>query len=67
MSDRTCILSFFAGSGFLYLGFETSGFNIVYVKEIFLSFMAGLHTAIDGRLSIYHCQNQGMITEVYPR
>jgi DNA (cytosine-5)-methyltransferase 1 len=34
------IFSFFAGSGFLDLGFETSGFNIVYVNEIFPPFMA---------------------------
>ncbi|MCC5642429.1 DNA cytosine methyltransferase [Nostoc sp. CHAB 5824] len=40
MSDRPCIFSFFAGSGFLDLGFETSGFNIVYANEIFPQFMA---------------------------
>ncbi len=40
MSDRPCIFSFFAGSGFLDLGFETSGFNIVYVNEIFTPFIA---------------------------
>ncbi|MBG1268813.1 DNA cytosine methyltransferase [Nostoc sp. WHI] len=40
MSDRPCIFSFFAGSGFLDLGFETSGFNIIYVNEIFSPFMA---------------------------
>ncbi|PHJ65986.1 modification methylase NmeDIP [Nostoc linckia z18] len=40
MSDRPCIFSFFAGSGFLDLGFEISGFNIVYVNEIFSPFMA---------------------------
>ncbi|MHC0065526.1 DNA cytosine methyltransferase [Nostoc sp. UIC 10890] len=40
MSDRPCIFSFFAGSGFLDLGFETSGFDIVYVNEIFAPFMA---------------------------
>ncbi|MEH2209203.1 DNA cytosine methyltransferase [Nostoc sp.] len=40
MSDRPCIFSFFAGSGFLDLGFETSGFNIVYVNEIFAPFLA---------------------------
>ncbi|MEH2137895.1 DNA cytosine methyltransferase [Nostoc sp.] len=40
MNDRPCIFSFFAGSGFLDLGFETSGFNIVYVNEIFSQFMA---------------------------
>ncbi|MEA5507909.1 DNA cytosine methyltransferase [Halotia wernerae UHCC 0503] len=34
-----CVFSFFAGSGFLDLGFETSGFNIVYVNEIFSPFM----------------------------
>ncbi len=38
-SDHPNIFSFFAGSGFLDLGFETSGFNIVYVNEIFLPFM----------------------------
>ncbi|MEH2111769.1 DNA cytosine methyltransferase [Nostoc sp.] len=40
MSDRPCLFSFFAGSGFLDLGFETSGFNIVYVNEIFAPFIA---------------------------
>jgi DNA (cytosine-5)-methyltransferase 1 len=34
------IFSFFSGSGFLDLGFETGGFNIVYVNEIFSPFMA---------------------------
>ncbi|MBD2436745.1 DNA cytosine methyltransferase [Nostoc sp. FACHB-110] len=33
------IFSFFAGAGFLDLGFETSGFNIVYVNEIFAPFI----------------------------
>lgn len=40
MTAKPCIFSFFAGSGFLDLGFETSGFNIVYVNEIFKPFMA---------------------------
>jgi DNA (cytosine-5)-methyltransferase 1 len=40
MSLYPCIFSFFAGSGFLDLGFETSGFNIVYVNEIFSPFLA---------------------------
>lgn len=35
MSVKPQVFSFFAGSGFLDLGFETSGFNIVYVNEIF--------------------------------
>ncbi|MCP6762928.1 MAG: DNA cytosine methyltransferase [Fischerella sp. CENA71] len=39
MSDRPSVFSFFAGSGFLDLGFENSGFNIVYVNEINSSFM----------------------------
>jgi DNA (cytosine-5)-methyltransferase 1 len=34
------IFSFFAGSGFLDLGFENNGFNIVYVNEIFSPFMS---------------------------
>ncbi|MBD6617278.1 DNA cytosine methyltransferase [Komarekiella sp. 'clone 1'] len=38
-SVRPCIFSFFAGSGFLDLGFENCGFNIVYVNEIFSPFM----------------------------
>ncbi|MFH7025095.1 MAG: DNA cytosine methyltransferase [Heteroscytonema crispum UTEX LB 1556] len=40
MITRPYIFSFFAGSGFLDLGFETSGFNIAYVNEIFSPFMA---------------------------
>jgi DNA (cytosine-5)-methyltransferase 1 len=40
MSLRPCIFSFFAGSGFLDLGFEASGFKIVYVNEIFSPFIA---------------------------
>ncbi|MBD2490124.1 DNA cytosine methyltransferase [Aulosira sp. FACHB-615] len=39
-SDRPAIFSFFAGAGFLDLGFEHSGFNVVYVNEIFAPFMA---------------------------
>jgi DNA (cytosine-5)-methyltransferase 1 len=38
MSVKSSIFSFFAGSGFLDLGFESSGFNIVYVNEIFSPF-----------------------------
>jgi DNA (cytosine-5)-methyltransferase 1 len=40
MAISPCIFSFFAGSGFLDLGFEISGFNIVYVNEIFSPFMS---------------------------
>ncbi|HLO49687.1 MAG TPA: DNA cytosine methyltransferase [Kamptonema sp.] len=39
MNKRCSIFSFFAGSGFLDLGFELSGFNIAYVNEIFLPFL----------------------------
>jgi DNA (cytosine-5)-methyltransferase 1 len=39
MSNPPKIISFFAGSGFLDLGFELSGFDIVYVNEINPSFM----------------------------
>jgi DNA (cytosine-5)-methyltransferase 1 len=38
--DRLSIFSFFAGSGFLDLGFENSGFNVAYVNEIFSPFMS---------------------------
>ncbi len=38
MSLKSSIFSFFAGSGFLDLGFESSGFDIVYVNEIFPPF-----------------------------
>lgn len=38
--DRPKIFSFFAGSGFLDLGFENNGFNIVYVNELFSPFMS---------------------------
>jgi DNA (cytosine-5)-methyltransferase 1 len=40
MSYKPQIFSFFSGAGFLDLGFENSGFNIVYVNEIFPPFMA---------------------------
>src|SRR4028119_92908 len=39
MTNPPKIFSFFAGSGFLDLGFELSGFDIVYVNEINPSFM----------------------------
>ncbi|MEC4812518.1 MAG: DNA cytosine methyltransferase [Scytonema sp. PMC 1069.18] len=39
MKNQPSLFSFFAGSGFLDLGFETSGFNIVYVNEVFPPFM----------------------------
>ncbi len=39
MSKPPSIFSFFAGAGFLDLGFELSGFNIVYVNEIYSPFM----------------------------
>ncbi len=39
MSQRPSIFSFFSGTGFLDLGFESSGFNIVYVNEINPQFM----------------------------
>ncbi|MEG4972992.1 DNA cytosine methyltransferase [Microcoleus sp. K4-B3] len=34
-----CIFSFFSGSGLLDLGFESIGFNVAYVNEIFPPFM----------------------------
>lgn len=39
MLDRPKIFSFFSGSGFLDLGFELNGFDIVYVNEIYPPFM----------------------------
>ncbi|MFB2836185.1 DNA cytosine methyltransferase [Floridanema evergladense] len=39
MSSKPKIFSFFAGSGFLDLGFELNGFDIVYVNEIYSPFM----------------------------
>jgi DNA (cytosine-5)-methyltransferase 1 len=40
MTVKPKVFSFFAGSGFLDLGFETNGYEIVYVSEIFKPFMA---------------------------
>ena len=37
MSKKPCVFSFFAGAGFLDLGFELSGFNIVYVNDIIIT------------------------------
>jgi DNA (cytosine-5)-methyltransferase 1 len=39
MSDRPKVFSFFAGSGFLDLGFELSTVDIAYVNEIFPPFL----------------------------
>ncbi|MBO1059234.1 MAG: DNA cytosine methyltransferase [Dolichospermum sp. JUN01] len=38
--NHPTIFSFFSGSGFLDLGFETSGYNITYINEIFPPFMS---------------------------
>ena len=38
--NHPTIFSFFSGSGFLDLGFETTGYNIAYVNEIFPPFMS---------------------------
>ncbi|WP_071191571.1 DNA cytosine methyltransferase [Trichormus sp. NMC-1] len=40
MNDTISIFSFFSGSGFLDLGFETTGYKITYVNEIFPPFMS---------------------------
>ncbi|MEG5040258.1 DNA cytosine methyltransferase [Microcoleus vaginatus GB2-A3] len=39
MHHPPCIFSFFSGSGLLDLGFESIGFNVAYVNEIFPPFM----------------------------
>ncbi len=38
--DNLYIFSFFSGSGFLDLGFESAGFNISFVNEFSPDFMA---------------------------
>ncbi|MUG98410.1 DNA (cytosine-5-)-methyltransferase [Scytonema sp. UIC 10036] len=63
------IFSFFAGSGFLDLGFETSGFNIVYVNEIFSPFMeAYRYSRSNLNLSSpeyeYHQGEEGDVTQL---
>ncbi len=40
MIHNSTIFSFFSGSGFLDLGFETSGYKIAYVNEIFPPFIS---------------------------
>jgi DNA (cytosine-5)-methyltransferase 1 len=35
----TAVFSFFAGAGFLDLGFETSGFSMQFVNEIYGPFL----------------------------
>ncbi|OUL31829.1 modification methylase NmeDIP [Nostoc sp. RF31YmG] len=47
MTLRPCIFSFFSGCGFLDLGFETSGFNIVYVNELFPPFITAYRYSRD--------------------
>lgn len=63
------IFSFFAGSGFLDLGFETSDFNIVYVNEIFPPFMSAYrHSRKVLNLSLpeygYHDGEAGDVTKL---
>ncbi|WP_026734354.1 DNA cytosine methyltransferase [Fischerella sp. PCC 9605] len=57
-SDRHSIFSFFAGSGFLDLGFETSDFNIVYFNEIYASFLEAYRFS-RANLNL-HYQNKNM-------
>ncbi|WP_315791910.1 DNA cytosine methyltransferase [Fischerella sp. JS2] len=69
MSDRPSVFSFFAGSGFLDLGFETSGFNIVYVNEISPAFMeAYCYARISLNLPLaeygYHCGEEADVTKL---
>lgn len=64
------IFSFFSGSGFLDLGFETSGFNIVYVNEIFSPFMAAYRYSREMlKLPLpeygYHHGETGDITQLF--
>ncbi|WP_017316918.1 DNA cytosine methyltransferase [Mastigocladopsis repens] len=68
---RNCptIFSFFTGLGFLDLGFETSGFNIVYVNEIFSPFMEA-HRYSRATLNLplpeygYHHGEEGDVTKL---
>lgn len=41
MPHKTSIFSFFSGLGLLDLGFESSGFDIVYVSDVALPFLEG--------------------------
>ncbi|HIK07242.1 MAG TPA: DNA cytosine methyltransferase [Trichormus sp. M33_DOE_039] len=65
-----CIFSFFSGSGFLDLGFETSGFKNVYVNEIFFPFMAA-HRYSRETLKLplpdygYHHGEAGNVTQLF--
>lgn len=45
MTIKPIIFSFFSGSGFLDLGFETTDYNIAYVNEIFPPFMSAYRYA----------------------
>ena len=47
MINHLSIFSFFSGSGFLDLGFETSGYDIAYVNEIFPPFMSAYRYSRD--------------------
>lgn len=69
MSTTPKIFSFFAGSGFLDLGFETSGFNIVYVNEIFSPFMEAYRYSrnvmnLPSPEYDYHYGEQGDVTKL---
>lgn len=43
MTKRISIFSFFAGAGFLDLGFELGGFDVAYVSEIHSPFLEAYH------------------------
>lgn len=69
MSIRPKIFSFFAGSGFLDLGFELSGFDIVYVNEINPAFIqAYCHSRESLKLPLpeygYHAGEEGDVNKL---
>lgn len=69
MSGRPKIFSFFAGSGFLDLGFELSGFDIVYVNEINPAFIqAYCHSRESLKLPLpeygYHAGEEGDVNKL---
>lgn len=69
MSIRPKIFSFFAGSGFLDLGFELSGFDIVYVNEINPTFIqAYRHSRESLKLALpeygYHAGEEGDVNKL---
>lgn len=69
LNSKVAIFSFFSGAGFLDLGFESAGFEICYVSDVFSAFVDGhsyakKHMGLPHPCYGYHTEQQGDITQL---